>query len=1108
MPRDKHRDAQMTNDLSQWQLLEHIRDAVVVTDTQTRRIVMWNAAAVALFGYTLEEARMLMVEDLYPEPLRTQQRDEMQRYSETGHFSTSAAERVMTVAARHKNGDELHVEMTLSPLSQLADGHRLVLATLRDVTARAEAEAASREDHARFLSAFNYAAIGMALVAPDGRWLRVNPALCELTGYSEEELLDLTFQELTHPDDLATDLALSQQLLAGELRTYQLEKRYIHKRRHIVWVLLSVSLVREADGVPLYFISQIQDVTARKQMERRTAVFSALGQQLSMATTAEEVARTLAAASDDLLGWDAYALDRYDADDDRLYSVLTVDVVDGERAEVRPNSSSRPLAGIARRAVHEGGQLVLPAEPSATLEGLQSFGDADRPSASLLFVPVRTGPTVSGVLSIHSYTPQAYTKADLETLQTLADHCAGALARVSAQAMLERERQQLQQVIDVAPVAMAMFDRQMRYLAHSKKWLADNSLPDATLIGRSHYEVFPDLPARYRAIDQRVLTGETLGSAEDVFTWPDGNTTYLRWAATPWYTADGEVGGQVLVTDNIRELVEAREAALEASRAKSAFLATMSHEIRTPMNGVLGMTELLLGTDQTPEQHELTTIVQDSAYSLLRIINDILDFSKIESGKLVLDVAAFSPRALVEGTLDIVALKARDKRLPLLSYVAPELPELLEGDAGRVRQVLLNLVGNAVKFTTQGEVSVWAEIAGENADAVTLRFRVCDSGIGLASEAQARLFQPFAQADSSTTRKYGGSGLGLAISKRLVEVMGGAIGVESMEGQGSTFWFTVPCARVAAATVPAIDARRVGLRVLVIDDTATRREIMGHYLAAWHIRGRSAASSAAGLAMLREAAQRGDPYRLVVVDSDLPDRGATVVCRALQADPLLAGVRAILITGFNQLGPAEVVGFAGIVATPVKQSQLLDAMMTALDQSLASDHDLVARRDGAPAAPMLPATSDQVILVAEDNAVNQQLALMQLRTLGYRSMAVSNGREAVAAAMTGAYALVLMDCQMPEMDGFQATAVIRAGEAGGRRLPIIAMTASAMQGDREECLAAGMDDYVSKPITRARLQEVIEHWLPVLHDRDMPTQREDTRQKIAEHGGDSQISQA
>ena len=910
-------------------------------------------------------------------------------------------------------------------------------------TRRIRAEVALHTSNERFRSAFIDAAIGMALVAPDGRWLQVNRVVCELVGYSEAELLASTFQQITHPDDVAADLAYADQLLVGQISSYETEKRYIHKQGRLVWVLLSVSLVRDTQARPLYFIAQIQDVTVRKAAEAALArerdllhtLMDSIPDAIYFKDRQGRFTRINRAQARNLgIGGEEEALGKTDFDFfDRTHSEEAL------ADEQRLLETGEPLVD---RVEHYVGPDGKPVWVSATKVVIRD-GDGE----------------VIGSVGV---------SRDITE-------------RKRVEAALEQERRNLRRIIDSAPIGMAMFDREMRYLAHSERWITHDHLRGQSLVGRSNYDVFPDLPDRWRAIHQRALGGETIEIPEDSVEGADGAVIHVRWAITPWYTDEGSVGGVVITNDPINTLVEAREAALEAARLKSEFLATMSHEIRTPMNGVIGMTELLLGTKLTPEQREYTGVVRDSAYGLLTIINDILDFSKIEAGKFTLDPADFSPSAVIEGTMDIVLPKAREKQLILHTYVAPEVPTLLHGDAGRLRQILLNLVGNAIKFTGQGEVTLRAEVDSTADEAITIRFTVRDTGIGLSPDAQTRLFQPFVQADGTTTRRYGGTGLGLAISKRLVELMDGAIGLTSTEDQGSVFWFTVPFARSTALAAHAVDNGLHGQRVLVIDDNATLREIMQRYLAAWQMRSDSAASGAEGLAAMRRAALASTPYTIALVDYQLPDTDGFALARAIKADPALDKTRPILITGLDEHGRAEAAaaaGFAGYITKPVKLSRLLDTIMTALDAA-------------TPVIPAPPKTfsdatscdGEHLILVAEDNAVNQKLALLQLRKLGYQAEAVNNGREAVAAAATGRHTLVLMDCQMPELDGFQATAMIRASEGGGRRrLPIIALTANAMQGDRDECLAAGMDDYLSKPVNPERLQAVIQRWLRNPHD--------------------------
>jgi PAS domain S-box-containing protein len=614
------------------------------------------------------------------------------------------------------------------------------------------------------------------------------------------------------------------------------------------------------------------------------------------------------------------------------------------------------------------------------------------------------------------------------------------------------------------------------------------------VVGASIHDLFDaDTAQRLLERDDEILAGGKTVTYELETTTKAGiERTYLT-TRGPYRDRHGKIVGLIGINRDITErhqiaaeLEKARDAAWEAVRLKSEFLANMSHEIRTPMNGVIGMTGLLLDTPLSPIQQEYAETIQASADTLMRIIDDVLDFSKIEAGMMRFETIDFDLRSAVEATVDLLAERAQGKGLEVASLVYKDVPTALQGDPGRLSQVLTNLTGNAIKFTEQGEVVVRVQMVGETDTHATLRFEVRDTGIGIAPESQRQLFHAFTQADGSTTRRYGGTGLGLAISKQMIELMGGEIGVDSTPGRGSTFWCTLTFAKQTAPAAPALvtAGSLLGTRVLIVDDNATNRSILLHETGSWGMVAAEADGSARALDLLRAAARQGRPYDIAILDLMMPDMDGFQLAAAIKADAAIAGVALVLLPSHGRRGDAErarLVGIAAYLKKPVRQTQLFDcltAVVTLSGSEPRATRPLVTQHSIREAAVRLKdqATSGLRILVADDSLVNQAVALGQLFNLGYRADAVVNGRHLLEVLDRREVDIILMDCQMPEMDGFAATAEVRRREGTARHTTIIAMTANALDGDQERCLAAGMDDYLSKPVKLEALRLMLARW--------------------------------
>ena len=741
-----------------------------------------------------------------------------------------------------------------------------------------------------------------------------------------------------------------------------------------------------------------------------------------------------------------------------------------------------PLASL-HRAVEIAGQGNLDVRLQAGYS--DEIGQVCRSFNNMVANLQESRSTLEGEIAARQQAEEAL-RASEEQLRKAHDELEARIRERTA--AMEQERYLLHTLMDNLPHNIYFKDTASRFIRINKAMATFFGLQDASeAIGKNDYDYFTDEHARQALADERDIlqTGQPVVDKEEKETWPDGHCNWALTTKMPLRDEAGRIVGTFGLSRDITErkqvaeaLRVAKEAAEAASRAKSVFLANMSHEIRTPLNAIIGMSELVLDTSLSLRQRDFLLAVRDSGEALLSVINDILDFSKIEAGKLVLDRATFDLRDSLGDTMKSFAIRAHKQGLELACQIHPEVPHFVTGDYNRLRQIVVNLVGNAVKFTDGGEVVLAVEPQSRSEHDVVLHFTVSDTGIGVPKDKQAAIFEMFEQADSTMTRRHGGTGLGLAIVSRLVELMDGRIWVESEPGCGSRFHFTTRLGLAeedAATAEPAEPPLIQGLPVLVVDDNATNRRILEEVLRNWRMVPTLASGASEGMKLMQQAQQAGTPFRLVLTDAHMPETDGFTLAGQIKQDAAMGSTVVMMLTSGSHdddIARCEELGIAAYLLKPIKQSELLDAIKLAIGITAPEEEASAAlAQNPARVGPLR-------VLLAEDSLVNQKLAVALLEMHGHRVTVANHGREALAAMESEDFDLVLMDVQMPELDGLETTATIRAKERQtGAHVPILAMTAHALKGDRERCLAAGMDGYIAKPIHAKELFELIESML-------------------------------
>jgi PAS domain S-box-containing protein len=971
-----------------------------------------------------------------------------------------------------KDGKKIPVEISATLIEY--EGRPADMAIIRDITERKVMEQALLRSEKKYRTLVESAHEGIGLVDIEENLTLVNQAFADALGYKKEELLGLNLSRLCDVDQFAKFRRETGKRIQGESSRY--DARLYTKAGEPKDFSLSAAPLYDENGSFVGTLGLLADITESKRAEKLLRTSEA---QLSNAMKIAKLGYWEYDVAKDLFTFN-----------DHFYAIFrtTVEQVGGytmssaRYAQLFVHPEDAPMVAVEIQKALE----TTDPHFSRQLEHRIIYADGEIGYIAVRFFIVKDD--------------QGRTVKTYGANQDITE-------RKRAEEKLRESEERYRDLFDNASDLIQSVDEKGRFVYVNKKWkevlgYSDEEIKKLNLTDILRKDQIPHCMELFK----KVVSGETLDNVEVVFVTKEGREIFASGFVNPWMKDGKFVATRAIFSDvtgrkrTEQALIEAKEQAEEANRLKSEFLANMSHEIRTPMNAIIGMTGITLDTDLTDDQRESLNMVKESAYALLGLLDGILDLSKIEAGRVEFETIDFDLRVTVEGIADTLAHRASTKGLELACMIHHRVPTLLRGDPGRLRQILMNLGGNAVKFTEKGEVVIRVELSEETEDQATLLFSVTDTGIGIPKDKQEKIFESFTQADGSSTRKYGGTGLGLSISKQLVKLLDGQIGVESQPGKGSRFWFTISFEKQKEfkRISPVIPSDICGMRILVIDDNQANRSILVKMLESSGCSSEAVGSGNEAIRVLKRAVRNEKLFDLVLLDMQMPEMDGEQTLRAIKADPELKDALVVILTSIGIRGDVarlEALGCAGYLTKPIKQSQLFDTIITMRSQqkTVAKEKSLGSM---GPSTIVTRHTIEEQkrqkvrILVAEDNPMNQKLAVTLLKKAGYWVDAVEDGRMVIEAVKRRAYDLILMDVQMPEMDGFEATKIIRKMEGEARRTAIIAMTAHAMKGDRERCLQAGMDGYISKPIATQELFDTINKWTKSYDEKKVSSQQE------------------